>query len=223
MAIHERVWERDAPSQRMQMLPEWRPLGTWTLLGIIGAVYILQQLVGTTLGAYAHWFLFGIGNLPTELGNGWWLRPWTLITSTLSHSPNNLTHILFNGLVLFFFGPILERILGLKRFLTWFFITGAVSGVLQILITGGLALGASGALMFVFGCLAIIMPNEKVLFWGIIPMPFWAMGILYAFLDVVGAINPYSSVGNFAHLSGMAMGLWYGWKLKQNARQPGLK
>lgn len=199
----------------MQAVPAWKPQGTFVLLGLIVGVYILQFLTAAAVGSYAHWFIFGVGYLPTDLGSGWWIRPWTLVTSTLSHDLADFRHILFNGLVLYFFGPILERILGLKKFLTWFFVSGAVSGVLQIMITGGLALGASGALMFIFACLVVLMPNEKVLFWGIIPLPFWVMGILYAVLDILGAIGPANNIGNFAHLSGMAIGLVYGWRLKQ--------
>ena len=190
-------------------------MGTYALLGAIVGIYLLQHIPLAASGAHAHWFVFGIGNLPIEPLAAWYLRPWTLITSTLSHSPTGISHLLFNGLVLYFFGPVLERILGLKRFLSLFFITGAISGTIQILITGGLALGASGALMFIFGCLVVLMPKEKVLFYGIVPMPFWAMGLLYAALDILGAIGPANGVGNFAHLSGLAIGLAYGWRLKQ--------
>ena len=92
--------------------------------------------------------------------------------------------------------------------------------VKALALTGGLALGASGALMFIFGCLVVLMPKEKVLFYGIIPMPFWAMGILYAVLDILGAIGPANGVGNFAHLSGMALGLGYGWRLRDRIARP---
>ena len=47
------------------------------------------------------------------------VRPWTLITYQFLHA--NLTHILFNMLMLFFFGPRLEERLGSRTFI-WFYL-----------------------------------------------------------------------------------------------------
>lgn len=201
------MWERDAPSQRRVVI-DWKPEGTYALLIAIGAVWAAQFAVAFGFGSGLHAWIFAIGP-------EWWLRPWTLITSTLSHSLVRFAHILVNGLVLWFFGPLLERILGTKRFLVWFFGAGAISGVLQVTLDPGLALGASGAIMFVIGALAVIMPKETVLIWGILPAPFWAMAIGYAVLDLLGAIGPANGIGNVAHLAGMALGAGLGWKLRQ--------
>lgn len=197
-------------------------MGTYGLLGVIGAVFVLQWITALTAGVGTHRFLFVIDM-------HWYLKPWTLITATLAHSLVSIWHILFNGIVLFFFGPSLERLIGMKRFLVLFFVAGAIASLLQVYLSWFLfdvdpgGLGASGGLMMVFGALMVVMPNEKVLIWGILPLPFWAAGIGFALLDILGALDPGSGVGNFAHLSGMALGLWVGWNIRQDLKRRGLR
>jgi membrane associated rhomboid family serine protease len=247
VAIHERVWERSdagrSPSPPPAPRP-WRPEGTYTLLAVIAGMYVLQQVVQAYQDARVHALLAGQGGfVPAVLYGGrpvtladwlfvihtdWPLRPWTLLTSTLSHDVGHFTHILFNGLFLFFFGPTVERLVGRTRFLTLFLLAGALSGIVQVHLSAALgdprgALGASGALMMLFGLVMVVLPRQKILVYGIIPVPMWAAGIGYAALDVLGAFNPYSSVGNFAHLSGLALGMGYGMWQKQDWKRRGMR
>ncbi len=210
---HQRVWDRGPdPRRATDFQPTWKPKGTYGLLIAIATTYVLQWLVYASAPQF-HNFLFTVSS-------AWYLHPWGLVTSTFAHSIGSLSHILFNSLILFFFGPIAERLLGTRKFVTLFIISGAISGLIQVTLEPGAALGASGALMMVFGMLVMVMPNEKLLIYGIIPVPFWVAGIGYAALDVLGAFNPSDGIGNFAHLSGMALGLWLGWDLKRRARKP---
>lgn len=221
--VHERVWERtpERESQRRSARPrdEWRPLGTFGLLGAMLVVYVLELM---TIGDEARF------NALWTIEPGWWLRPWTPITSTFAHHPSLITHLLLNGLILYFFGPILERILGMKRYLALFVVTGALTGILQVELNQvffgdtNAALGASGAIMMVFGALAVLMPNQKILLFFIIPVPFWAAAVGYALLDVLGALNPNDGIGNFAHLAGMAVGAVVGFRLRGEMRTRGL-
>ncbi|MFO1533368.1 MAG: rhomboid family intramembrane serine protease [Thermoplasmatota archaeon] len=253
---HSRVWERvpsepppappsspSSPSSRWGAPPgHWRPLATWWLLGTMGAVFILQYIVESyvnqggggivwptrigPVGRDWYTFLFAIGT-------DWPWRPWTLVTSTFSHA--SITHILFNGLFLFSFGPSVERLLGRKRFVLLFLAGGALSGVLQAHLESwavshslwhpaSLALGASGALMLIFGILMVLTPKSTIFLMLLpIPVPLWIAGIGYAALDVLGVLAPGDSVGHFAHLSGMALGLGYGWWAKEDLRRRGLR
>lgn len=174
----------------------------------MAATFVLQMFTQGDVELYITLFLIG----PDWLG-----RPWSVITSIFAHG--DLMHLLFNGLMLFFFGPALERIIGGKDLTLMFMAAGAASGIVQVELSGGLALGASGAIMMVFGTLVILMPKQKILVYGIVPVPFWAAGIGYAALDVLGAFNPNDGIGNFAHLSGMAMGLAYGLGLREAAKR----
>lgn len=215
--VHDRVWE-NTPSRRPQPEPDWRPIATWSLLGAMGATFVLQLLaLAQSDGLHAMLFV---------IKPQWWLQPWTPITSTFAHG--GVGHLLINGLMLFFFGPLLERIMGVKPFVALFILSGVVSGILQIELseaffggTGG-ALGASGAIMMVFGALAIIMPTQKILIWGIVPIPFWLAAVGYAALDLLGAFNPADGIGNFAHLAGMAIGVVAGLRLRDRLQDRGI-
>jgi membrane associated rhomboid family serine protease len=226
----------------------WRPQGTYALLALCAGVYVLQLIAygvqqaallaltpETTVATlpmgllYTRGQLFGLHDWTFVIGTDFLWRPWTLLTSTVAHSPTSIMHLLFNGLFLFFFGPTVERLVGTKRLLLLFFVGGAVSGVLQVELahladptSPAGALGASGALMLLFGILIAVLPNEKLLVYGLIPVPFWIAGIGYAALDVLGALNPASTVGNFAHLSGLALGLGYGVWQKREWRKRGV-
>ncbi len=204
VAIHERVWE--------QSQTRWKPEATHALLAIIGVIWVLQWITALALPSAFVWTFL--------IGPDWFIRPWSLITSTLSHSLVKITHILFNGFMLWSFGPVLERIIGQKRFFFWFFVSGALAGVAQVALDPGFALGASGAIMFILGVLVMLMPKNQVLLFGIIPAPFWATVAGFALLDVFGVIGPENSIGNFAHLAGLALGVWYGYRLKTAPVRP---
>ncbi len=246
MAIHDRVWERaSAPTADPWNDRPWRPQGTYALLGVMVGVWILQQVAlmvvrsaFAALDGGATSLPFGLAlyrGEPVDLASFTFVldtdflwRPWTLVTSTVAHSFTDITHLVFNGLFLFFFGPTAERLVGTKRFLVLFFLGGALSGVLQVELAsafgnGGGALGASGALMLLFGLLIVLLPNQKLLVYGVLPVPFWAAGIGYAALDVLGTFNPASRIGNYAHLSGMALGLAYGWWFRRDLARKGMR
>ncbi len=206
--VHHRVWEQEEKP--------WRPIATYALLGAMVGVYLLQ--LGTIRDVPLHNRLFTIDN-------DWLLRPWSLVTSTFAHDPYSFGHILINGLMLFFFGPQLERILGRRDYVSLFLVAGAITGILQVELSqawgvGLPALGASGALFFVFTTVVVLFPNNTILLYGIIPLKLWVAGVLFAIIDIIGAFNPFDAVGNFAHLAGATVGLGLGFGLRKNPRLP---
>lgn len=240
---HPRVWERSQPQQPP---PSWgrpagprppgqKPLVTYWLLGAMGATFLLQLIVSgyDARGGFVAWRGIGYAWEPFlfTIGTDWMFRPWTLVTSTFAHA--NPSHLFFNGLFLFFMGPAVERLVGGRRLLAVFLVGGAVSGIAQVhlvawRVSGSLsdpfvqALGASGALMAIFGVLIALIPKARV-FFMVFPVPMWAAGVLYAALDVLGVFNPGDGVGHFAHLAGLALGLGYGYWARGDLRRRGLR
>lgn len=219
------VFESRRPAYAASMEGAWRPQATYGLLAAMGAVYVLELAVlSRSEPLFEAVFV---------IGTDWPVRPWSLVTSTLSHG--SVQHLLMNGLFLYFLGPAVERIVGggrrgAVRFVLLFLAGGATSGVAQVhleaAVSGGDAgaLGASGALMMILGILVVLAPRQKVwLLFPPVPLPLWGIGLGYALLDVLGAFNPADGVGNFAHLSGVALGLGYGWWLKGDLRRRGLR
>ncbi len=133
-------------------------------------------------------------------------KPWILITHMFIHY--DFFHLFFNMYALFLFGTFLEAKIGSRRFLIVYF----TSGLVAALITGNIyksAIGASAAIMGVIGALIVIYPDLQLLFFFVIPMSLRTAGIIWFLLDLLGAFTP-SSVGNLAHIIGMATGLALG-------------
>jgi len=101
---------------------------------------------------------------------------WTLLTSMFMHG--GAGHLLFNMISLFFIGNFVERIIGRKKFLRFYLISGLFAGLFYVTLSYFLgttelgiklftspdtyAVGASGAIFALLGLLAILTPNNKV-------------------------------------------------------------
>jgi membrane associated rhomboid family serine protease len=100
---------------------------------------------------------------------------WTLITSVFVHA--TFTHLFFNMISLFFLGNLVEKIIGKKRFILFYLISGILAGLFFSLLAGFFGIGifekifgssvssgvgASGAIFALVGVLAILIPNKKI-------------------------------------------------------------
>lgn len=154
------------------------------------------------------------------------LAVWTWVTSVFSHG--GIGHLFGNAIVLFFFGPVVERYIGSRRFAAMFLITGALAGLAQVglglyLGTPTAVLGASGAIMAILAVLTVLNPGLKVYLYFVLPVPIWLLTIGYAGLSVFGAFGPMNALNNtahFAHLTGLFLGLLYGAYLKNRVSAP---
>ena len=138
-------------------------------------------------------------------------EPWRFVTAIFLHG--DFGHLLYNMFALLFFGGVLERLVGGKRFLLVYFVTGIGANLFSVFFYPS-SLGASGAIFGVIGALVLIRPSLTVFAFGM-PMPMFLAGILWGVGDVIGAVgyftgNPINNTGNLAHLSGMALGLLFG-------------
>lgn len=151
-------------------------------------------------------------------------RPWTLVTHMFLHA--NAIHLLFNMMFLFFFGPELERRIGGKRFLAVFFASGIVAAIGYSLWTlfvlnnpFASAVGASGALMGIFACLAVLAPHIEVYIY-FIPMKITYALIFFALLDLL-FFSSGDAIAHSAHLSGVIAGLVIGDHIKKTGNYIG--
>ncbi len=151
-------------------------------------------------------------------------RPWILITHMFLHA--NAIHLLFNMLFLFFIGPELERRIGGKRFLAVFFLSGIVAAIGYSLWTlfvlndpFASAVGASGALMGIFACLAVLAPHIEVYIY-FIPMKITYALIFFALFDLI-FFSSGDAIAHSAHLSGVVAGLVIGNHIKRTGNYIG--
>jgi len=118
----------------------------------------------------------------------------------------SIGHIFYNMVALVLFGLILEKLIGAKKFLLVFLLSGIIANIISVNFYPA-SLGASGAIMGVIGCLAAIQPFKMV--WAYGPVPVIVAAIAYVFIDIFGVFYPMG-VGNIAHLSGIGVGLLIG-------------
>ncbi len=130
---------------------------------------------------------------------------WRFITAIFLHG--GTMHLFYNLFALFFFGIALEKLIGSKKFLFVFFISGIVANIISVNFYPS-SLGASGAIMGIIGTLTIIKPLMMVWAFGMI-LPMFLAAILWVAGDIFGIFMP-SNVGNIAHLSGIGIGFLLG-------------
>ncbi len=160
---------------------------------------------------------------PSNILQGKYL--WTFLTSIFMHG--NFFHLFVNMFSLFFIGTLLQRILGQKRYLYFYLISGLFAGMFFVGLTfltkdfswaaslvgsvDSFAVGASGALFGLIGLMMFLTPNLPV-YIMFIPIPIKikyaapGMLVLLWLISVAGDIP----IGNTAHLGGLIAGLVYG-------------
>jgi membrane associated rhomboid family serine protease len=148
--------------------------------------------------------------------------PWTIVTYMFVHDQNGITHILFNMLGLYFFGPKVEERLGAKRFLALYFISGISGALLSFIFAyNSSVVGASGALFGVMIAFAMYWPEVQILFMFFLPVPARvAVGIMTVMSLWSGIQGSRGGVADFAHLGGFLGGFIY---LKWLERRAGTK
>lgn len=132
-------------------------------------------------------------------------KPWSLVTYMFVHADNQ--HIFYNMFGLFFFGMVLESIIGSRKFAMLYFASGIVSGIAGLAFYPSMV-GASGAVFGIIGALAILRPGMEV--WVLfISAPMAIAAIFYILFDMIGFFLT-DGIAHAAHLAGMAVGIIYG-------------
>jgi membrane associated rhomboid family serine protease len=130
------------------------------------------------------------------------LRPWTVVTYMFMHA--SPSHILFNMLGLYFFGPRVEEELGGVRYLLLYFISGIMGAALSFVFTPMVAIvGASGAIYGIFLAFAFFWPRERIFIWGIVPVEARWLIVGMTALSLFGGLGSEGGgIAHFAHLGG---------------------
>jgi len=145
---------------------------------------------------------------------------WTLITSMFMHA--GVSHLFVNMFSLMFLGSFVEKLIGSKRFLGIYLVSGIVAGLFYVLFAylfGGMnisAVGASGAIFGIAGMLVILTPKMPVYIMFIpIAMPIWFGVVLMLLLMWILTITINLPIGNAAHLGGLVTGVVYALYLRK--------
>ena len=138
---------------------------------------------------------------------------WQFVTYMFVHG--NIRHLLLNMLGLFFFGVGLERAIGSKEFILFYFTTGILCALLSFALyyfTGSylvFLMGASGAVYAVLFAYAVCYPRSIIYLWWVIPVPAPILVLIFAIIEVVSGFFSSSNVAHFTHLFGFLIAILY--------------
>ena len=192
------------------------------LLGINCVVFLLDAVLSS--GSRTPWWMS-----PSILGEFsiqsaiYRVQLWRFVTYQFLHF--GLFHVAVNMIGLFFFGPMIERWWGSRRFLAFYLLCGTCGAVIFSLIgilapeviypadapgevTTAPLVGASGSLFGILVACAVLYPQQRVmLLIPPIPMSMRTMALFFlglaALAVIVGADN---AGGQAAHLGGALLG-----------------
>jgi membrane associated rhomboid family serine protease len=174
---------------------------------------------------------------------------WTFLTSMFMHAPGPMMndmptllsffsfHLLINMFVLFSLGNLCEKIIGRKRYLWFYIISGIIAGLAFVLLAyffgdtalGGrifgspeiAAVGASGAIFAIAGLFMVLTPRLKfmIIFLPFFALPAYVMIPLVLFGTWLVSSSVGIGIGNTAHFGGFLVGIIFGFYLRKKYRR----
>lgn len=185
-------------------------------------------------------FLDYVALKPSDIMQG--KNLWTLITSMFMHAPGFPIgflsfHLLINMFVLFSLGNLCEKIIGRKRFLAFYLLSGIIAGLVFVffayffgnteygtIIFGSPeipAVGASGAIFAIAGLFMVLTPKLRfmIIFLPFFSLPAYLMIPIVLFVTWIVSSSIGVGIGNTAHLGGFLVGVFYGIYLRQKYKR----
>ncbi len=189
-------------------------------------INIIVSLIGFV--AFAYDKIDYLALKPSNILQGKYL--WTILTHMFVHgSP---LHLFVNMFVLFSLGSLKEKVIGRKRFLWFYLLSGLFAGILSVILSSlygdsdlGVRIfgspdvymvGASGAIFAIAGLFVILLPRLRfmIIFLPFFSLPAYIMIPIVLFLTWLATIAANLPIGNVAHFGGFLAGLIYGFYLK---------
>jgi membrane associated rhomboid family serine protease len=186
-----------------------------TFLAINAVVFLLWKLGGVSdldPNALGRFMIANFMISTQRLIDG---RLWTLITAAFSHK--DLWHLALNMIVLYSFGNLLERLLGWRQFSAFYLVAALISSLSHCFVSSVFlgraflpALGASGAVCGLLLVYALLFPRQRILVFGVVPVPALLGALAFVALDLWGLFAQSQGgglpIGHGAHLGGAACG-----------------
>ena len=201
---------------RPQMQFQFPPFRGWIkrLVIVNGAIFLglfVLSFSEAAVDAVMEWF----GLVPAMWGSP--LPPiWQVVTYGFLHSVNDIGHVFFNMLLLYFFGEMVQRAVGERRFITHYLLAIVAGAVVHLLLAAisvrysGRAIGASGGVMAMVVAAATMTPHARVIF-IVVPVPLWFLAAALVTFDVFAFLDELKTgvgngIANSIHLGGAAYG-----------------
>lgn len=140
----------------------------------------------------------------------------TLLTSTFAHA--DIVHLGCNMVSFYYLAKMLAWTPGFTPArLATVIIGSGLSGSLGWLYVQKMnnrnpnhqAVGFSGAVMGVGAVASVLYPGQRMLLYGIVPVPLWALTLGYAFYDGYYLHSENTGIAHAGHMGGLAFGVLY--------------
>ena len=186
------------------------PIATYSLIASFVVIYIIEKaLFSSSQAAVSQSIDQAILQFP---GASWW----QFVSSAFLHDPNDVFHLLFNGLAMYWVGRLVEQLYGRLVLVATFLLTAVGGGFLWVAWNavsngqGGATLGASGGITGLLGLLVVLgYVQGKNVPTGIkhamrrYALTYGAMIVAFGF--VIANVNNLAHIGGF--ITGALVGL----------------
>ncbi|MCG6156802.1 rhomboid family intramembrane serine protease [Rubinisphaera margarita] len=183
---------------------------------------VWKKLILITVIAFVGQLFFPLVNIWFDLASEAVLQGqiWRLLTYAFLHDPGNLFHLLFNMLLIYFFGRRLESMYGSREFGLFYCAAAIFAGLCYVAWSMAMAdltpaVGASGAAVALVFLYALHFPREQVMLWGLIAVQMrWLAGFillvdLLPVLSELGGRGSTDQIAHMAHLGGILFAFLY--------------
>lgn len=184
-------------------------VGAFVIAILLG---IISRLGGASPGTLLEYFMLP-SNISTLL-----IRPWSVLTNIFFHS--GFWHILWNMVLLYYLGRILEDFLDNRKIWKIFLYGGLVGGLLFVVsynifpvfsedVVNAKLLGASGGVTAIIVATGIHLPYYQVRPFGLFNVQLRWVALFFVFRDLYTFPVSDNAGGLFAHMGGALFGLLY--------------
>ncbi|MBN2202949.1 MAG: rhomboid family intramembrane serine protease [Candidatus Aenigmarchaeota archaeon] len=203
-----------------------KPNLTYSLIIIFATIFLFQIYSSIAYGEQSiNWLFNRYGFSLNNILEG---NLEVFLTSVFLHG--DLSHLLMNMIALFFFGRVIEKELGRKKFLLIFFVSAIVGNfaVLTMTLLGyGSAIiptiGASAAIFGLVGTSMLVKPFEFIFYPYLVPVPLILVALLYALYNIAEffvsiTVGVTTNVSYISHIGGLLTGMVFGSRHKNSKR-----
>ncbi len=206
---------------RIQMTIPFSNVVKWLVIINVCVWLVLQIIIEKNFFPGMITYFFGL--VPARMLDSFFI--WQPFTYMFLHSTSQMTHLLFNMLMLWMMGAELELRWGSRFFLLYYFVTGVGAALIYVLAVSIYALftgdsmvmsipviGASGAIFGLIVAYGIIFGERIVYFMMIFPMKAKFFVMLLGFVELMVLFSTGvagSGVANLAHLGGLISGFLF--------------
>ena len=205
---------RQGPNQGMPQF-QFPPFTGWVKrliiinFGVFLGMYVLKLISKPAVA----WLVDTFAMVPPD----WTGLPpiWQLITSGFMHSLRDPMHVAGNMLMLYFFGSMVQSVIGSRKFVTHYvlaMIAGAVVHLILAPLMGWKApvLGASGAVSGMVVAAAVLNPQATVIF-IVVPVRLWILAAFSVAMDLFHFVEEIDTgigtgIAHSVHLGGALYG-----------------